>query len=89
MAGTGFGGLFGAQSNSDINIGTNLVLYGGVLGLLAPVLLILSLIAAFALRAEKGWGRIMGIITAVLSIFDFPIGTAFGIYWLFAFFGKS
>ncbi|MBI2758430.1 MAG: hypothetical protein HYX49_07100 [Chloroflexi bacterium] len=88
ISGTGLGGLFGAMTAQEENIGTFLVLYGGVLSILSPILFILALVTGFALRAEKGWGRVVGIITAILSILDAPLGTLFGIYWLTRFFRK-
>jgi hypothetical protein len=41
-----------------------------------------GLIAGFGLLARKRWGRIFGIIVAILDLFNIPIGTAFGIYAL-------
>ena len=41
-SGIGLGGLMGAESNSDINFGNNLVIYGGVLAILAVVLFVLA-----------------------------------------------
>ncbi len=55
LSGTGLGGLFGAQTAQEEALGTNLLLYGGAVVILAPILLILALVSAFALRAEKGW----------------------------------
>lgn len=88
ISGTGLGGLFGAMTTEEENIGSFLFAYGGALAILAPILLILALVAGFALRAEKGWGRVVGVITAILSLLDLPIGTLFGIYWLIKFFRK-
>jgi hypothetical protein len=43
------------------------------------VLLIFALIAGFGLRAGKAWGRVIGGLTAFISLFEFPIGTFWGI----------
>jgi len=88
MSGIGLGGLMGAESNSDINFGTNLASYGLAFAVLSIVLLIFALIAGFGVRGEKGWGRVTGIITAIISLVEFPIGTGFGIYWLIKLFKK-
>jgi hypothetical protein len=85
---TGFGGLFGAQTAQEEALGTNLFLYGGAIAILAPILFILALLSGFVLRAKKGWGRVAGIVTSIVSLLDFPMGTAFSIYWLFQFFRR-
>jgi hypothetical protein len=41
-----------------------------------------TIIAGAGLMARKKWGRIMGIIMAIVGIFDVPLGTALGIYAL-------
>ena len=39
-------------------------------------------IAGYGLLARRPWGRIAGIVVAILDLFNIPIGTAFGIYAL-------
>jgi hypothetical protein len=41
-----------------------------------------ALTAGYGLLARKPWGRILGIIAAILALFKFPLGTALGIYTL-------
>lgn len=42
----------------------------------------LAFLVAFSLLTRKPWGRVLGIIVAILSLLKFPIGTALGIYTL-------
>ena len=43
-----------------------------------------QLLAGIGLLGCKGWGRILGIIIGALQLLNFPIGTALGIYTLWA-----
>lgn len=42
------------------------------------------LISGYGLAAEKAWGKKLAIVPAVLLLFKFPIGTALGIYMIYA-----
>jgi len=50
---------------------------------LLPVSLLFFL-AAQGVTKRKKWGGVMAVITGILSIPGFPIGTAFGIYTFWA-----
>lgn len=41
-----------------------------------------GLVAGWSLLTRRAWGRVIGIVVAVLHLFNIPIGTAFGIYTL-------
>jgi len=41
-----------------------------------------EIVAGWALLKMKSWGRILGIVIAILDLINIPIGTAFGIYAL-------
>ncbi len=56
---------------------------------LGAVLIVLSIVAALGIRQEKKWGKICGIIAAILAVFEFPLGTIFGIYLLRKLFRKQ
>jgi hypothetical protein len=43
---------------------------------------LLSFLVAFGLMTRQPWGRVLGIIVAILSLWKFPFGTALGIYTL-------
>lgn len=59
---------------------------------LSALLLILSLpglITGWGLLKLRPWARIVGIVLAVISLFNFPIGTAIGIYGLWVLLTKE
>ena len=43
---------------------------------------LLAFLVAFSLTTRQPWGRVIGIIVAILTLFKFPFGTALGIYTL-------
>jgi hypothetical protein len=42
------------------------------------------LISGYGLATEKTWGKKLAIVPAVLLLFKFPIGTALGVYMIYA-----
>lgn len=77
--GIAFGGTFAAQGDEDL---TNyaLLAIGGILALVSsPLILILGAIGGVGMRSERSWARVVGIITASLTLLQFPLGTIFGI----------
>jgi hypothetical protein len=46
------------------------------------ILAIPELITGWGILKMKSWGRLLGIIIAILDLLKFPFGTAFGIYAL-------
>ncbi len=48
------------------------------------VISIPGLIAGFGLFKRKEWARILTLILSVLDLFNFPLGTAIGIYSIWA-----
>ena len=42
------------------------------------------LISGFGLSSDKVWGKKLAIVPAVLLLFKFPIGTALGVYMIYA-----
>jgi len=53
-----------------------------VFGVLGVVLFLLAIIAGIGIRKSSRWGRITGIITSIIALLEFPLGTAFGVYAL-------
>lgn len=49
---------------------------------LIAVLSIPEILTGYGILKYKSWGRILGIIIAILNLLNIPIGTAFGIYAL-------
>jgi hypothetical protein len=68
----------------------------GILGIIAVVLcgfLVLlglpGIIGGWALITERSWGRPLVLVLGVLNLFNIPIGTAVGIYTLWALLSDS
>ncbi|MEJ7622938.1 MAG: hypothetical protein WKF34_02990 [Pyrinomonadaceae bacterium] len=55
---------------------------------LGLLVLPLSVAAGIGLGKEKRWGRVVGIIAALLALLQIPIGTMFGVYLLWRLFRK-
>jgi hypothetical protein len=53
------------------------------------ILSIPSIIAGWGLSQHKAWARILTIILAILSLPQFPVGTAIGIYALVILFNEE
>jgi len=50
------------------------------------VLMVFYIVTIVGLILRSAWGRILGIIVCILSLFNLPLGTIIGIMGLFAFF---
>jgi len=70
------------QSVSDPEARAILPLVGSSVGLLLGLLSVPGLAAGYGLLTRKPWARVLGIVVAVLGLFNFPVGTAIGIYAL-------
>ncbi|HUP49677.1 MAG TPA: hypothetical protein VNA04_12900 [Thermoanaerobaculia bacterium] len=61
-------------------------LFGGTCGLVIAafiaVLSLPSIIAGVGLKNRREWARILTLILSVISLFNFPLGTALGAYAL-------
>lgn len=62
-----------------------------VLGIIANVLMVVivivsipGLLAGIGLFKRKEWARILTLIISVLNLFSFPLGTALGVYSIWA-----
>lgn len=83
-----FGGLAGMAGRvADPEARLALPILGGLGGFLFLIVLVLSLpavIAGIGLLQFKPWGRILGIIMSAINLLNVPVGTAIGIYGLWA-----
>ena len=68
----------------------------GILGVLAVVSLLFfavlalpGMLAGYGLLKRKKWGQILGMVVGILSLLNFPLGTALGAYTLFVLFQNS
>jgi len=59
-----------------------LSLVGTSVGLLMAALGLPGLFAGYGLLTRKRWARVLAIVVGILSLLNFPIGTAIGIYTL-------
>jgi hypothetical protein len=59
-------------------------LVGLVIGSLLAILAVPGIIGGWGLLAGRGWARILVIILGILDLLHFPLGTALGIYTLWA-----
>ena len=82
--------FIGSSGDSEAELGATVVGFAGVA--LSTVLGLFSaafLVTGWGLLKFKPWARIAGIIVAMLSLFQFPLGTAFGVYALVILFRKE
>jgi hypothetical protein len=59
-----------------------LTLVGTTVGLLMAALGLPGLLAGWGLLTRKPWARILAIVVGILSLVNFPVGTAIGLYTL-------
>ncbi len=81
----GLAGIVGGVADHDARVAIPVL--GGLGGFLFLLVLVFSLpavIAGVGLLQFKPWGRILGIIMSAISLMNVPIGTAIGIYGLWA-----
>ncbi|MDA3960275.1 MAG: hypothetical protein PF961_05765 [Planctomycetota bacterium] len=84
--------LFGAfiafiAANEGANSRVDPAMFGVILAVLGLILLlpIAGIWISVAVLRRRTYGKVLGYIVSVLSLFDIPIGTAMGIMWLIAF----
>lgn len=83
-AGVGASGEEGAGAGAAALASAGLV--GGIFLIAVSVF---EIIVGMKLRAYKSWARIVQIIFGVMSLPGFPIGTALGVYYLWAMLNKD
>ncbi len=66
-----------------------LSIIGTAVGLVLVILAIPGLVAGYGLLTRKSWGRILAIVVGILSLINFPLGTAVGIYTLWVLFQEE
>jgi hypothetical protein len=76
----------GAIIFGDYRVQTIVSIVVTVIAIIALVRGIPDIICGAGLLAQRKWSRVFGIIMAVISIFEVPIGTALGIYGLWVLF---
>ena len=86
MVGMGF---FAAADSGDAVALPILSIVGTVGLVFFAVLALPGLLAGYGLLKRKKWGQILGIVDALLNLFNIPVGTAIGGYTLFVLFQNS
>ena len=66
------------------NANNILSLIADILAIVFIVISIPGIVAGMGLYKRKEWARILTLILSVIEIFSFPIGTAIGIYSIWA-----
>ena len=79
------GGLISGEPEAIIATSITAAAIGGFVFLIS----IPDIIAGIGLLKFKSWARIVALILAVINLFAFPIGTALGIYTLWALLNKE
>ena len=82
--------ILSQDHGSDARIGAAWA--GGCITFIAAlfgIMAIPSIIAGWGLSQHKSWARILTIILAILSLPQFPVGTAIGIYALVILFNEE
>jgi hypothetical protein len=82
-------GIFAAADSGDAVAFPILGLVGTVGLVFFAVLALPGLLAGYGLLKRKKWGQILGIVDGLLSLLNFPVGTAIGGYTLFVLFQNS
>jgi len=75
-----FAGI-GIVSGEPEALGT-LAFIGSLFGFLMMAAGLPGLAAGYGILKGRNWGRLLGIVVAVMNLFNFPIGTAIGGYSL-------
>ena len=82
----------GVLAAADSGDGVAMLILGlvGTVGLaFFAVLAVPGFLAGYGLLARKKWGQVLGIVVGMLSLLNFPLGTAIGAYTLFVLFQNS
>jgi hypothetical protein len=79
---SGIGTFAAADSGEPVALAI-LGIIGGVALLFFAVLALPGMLAGIGLLKRQKWGQILGLVVGMLSLFNFPFGTAIGAYTLF------
>lgn len=82
--GMAMAGTFAAPSSTDpaLKWYTAMAIWGILTMPVSALLFVFALVAGIGIKKRKRYGRIWGMIAAVVSLLEFPIGTLPGIYAL-------
>ncbi len=66
--------------SADPDAGAILTTIGTVIAVYLIIMSLPSLITGIGILKYKGWGRILGLVVAILNLLNFPFGTGLSIY---------
>jgi hypothetical protein len=73
LAGIGF-------ASGDPDAVTVLTIVGSAVGVFLAVLGIPGIVAGYGVLRRRNWGRVLALVVSFLNLFNFPLGTAVGVY---------
>lgn len=79
FCGVGLAALFSGDSDA-VAPGLIFIVAGFFIGLIFGVIGFFSIKAAKAIQERKNWGRIFGIVLAIIIVAQFPIGTLAAVF---------
>lgn len=88
LVGMGGVAVFNTNGSDSIPIVVMFLIFGGVT-LVALIFIIPQLIAGWSLLKGNGRSKIWVILSAVINVLNFPIGTAIGVYAFWFTFGEE
>ena len=75
--------LMGAGPDAEARFAGGMILVIGVIvGIAIVIFSALYIFTGLKIRKQQNIGRILGIVVSILSLFNFPLGTALGVYGL-------
>lgn len=80
------GGLVALEGGPEAGLVMMLIV---VVSSCSLIFLLPGLLAGFGLLGYRQWARVLTIILSILNLFNFPIGTAVGIYGLWVLFNDE
>lgn len=87
--GLGVGFLANARRGDEQMMGTVFVVMAIVVGFIFIAIAGVTLMAGWKLLKEKPGARTWGIVSSIVALFSFPLGTALGVYGLWFLFGDQ
>lgn len=79
----------GAPPGTERTVGVLFGLIFGFVILLVLAQVLLNAFAGYGIWKARSWGRVVGILSSMLTVMSFPIGTAIGVYGFWFLFGEK
>jgi hypothetical protein len=82
-------GPMGSDTTAPLELRAVFAIFGVFIATLALVFGIPPMLAGYAMLKRKSWARVLGVISACLFAFSFPVGTALCVYTMWFMFGQG